>query len=946
MILIVFILIGCVSADENTTIDNDININENYTITVEENESIEIEVDSQVEGNMDVSIDGEAIYSAKLHSYFTNSREIKTNNLNVGYHNIQFKFTFKNNYTPEIYCNENMLYFDFTNLSQNNTVTNFTYTFNTTLNIVKKMEIITKTENISQIDINYANFIPISINSSSEGQLNVYIDNELVKVHEFRKGITLNRIESSYYNYFSDDFYIEAGIHNISYEFEFKNTNLTYSIDSYIINKTQYFTIHSSDCENPHHSKICLKGLLNITPKKREYIEIKNEGAQLINTTYSYYLPVNIDFDSNFKLVVYVDGEEIYNEYIFSFFSKEHLIKTKINDTYISPGKHNITFNIIFENENVKYQIRAYEKNSKIFFKIEESEELEDTQDCIYYFNTTLNINEKKEVNATKISDINITYSDNVTIVFEYENIYLNYFSIFIDGKEMSYEYYDNIINIQTYFPYAFIYNEKSNIKPGNHTIRFEFNFYESYYQISSQYLNITHIKFFENDELNYGNGTTFIYEANLNIGEKEKTIHITDVINESYDDGGFIKIKLDEYNYIPIEDNYYEIGVIITNENGVIDKTNDFLIYDENGTGLYYPYNYKLDAALDAGKYNITIINLKDGTKDTCEFTVKKADIWFYTYYTTEYFNVMIEIDTDLYFDTTLIVTLDNVCDIVEMNSSQEYYSVMFTNLIPNTYTATFYAKGNNNYNDLINTTEIILDKQEAYLNEEHEVIGDEVIFNITNEAFEDITITITIGDMVKTVDNNEEYENIVFKNLKNGKYEAVIEFEGNRKYYPHKFTTQFEINKTEEMENIPDKINTTIIINKDVNETEEEINITKTTNESVNETGNISGNTNSTNENTTETENQNSTNENSTSYSEKLKEITEELKKEIYPEIENTDYGMFKSHSKSWEISKTPAKSIINKKSNLNIMLIIAIIILASAVFIYFRGNGKEEY
>ena len=225
-----------------------------------------------------------------------------------------------------------------------------------------------------------------------------------------------------------------------------------------------------------------------------------------------------------------------------------------------------------------------------------------------------------------------------------------------------------------------------------------------------------------------------------------------------------------------------------------------------------------------------------------------------------------MIEIDTDLYFNTTLIITLDNVCEIVEMNPLQEYYSVMFRNLIPNTYTATFYAKGNDNYNDLINTTEIILEKQEAYINEEHEVIGDEVIFNITNEAFEDITITITIGDMVKTVDNNEEYENIMFKNLKNGKYDAVIEFEGTRKYYPQKFTTQFEINKTEEIENNPDEINTTIITNENVNETEEEINITKTTNESANENENISTNINSTNKNTTKSENQNSANENTT--------------------------------------------------------------------------------
>ena len=189
-------------------------------------------------------------------------------------------------------------------------------------------------------------------------------------------------------------------------------------------------------------------------------------------------------------------------------------------------------------------------------------------------------------MNATKISDINITYSDNVTITFEYENVYLKYFNIFIDGKEMSYEYYDNIINVPTYFPYAFIYNEKNNIQPGNHTIRIEFTFYESYYQISAHYSNITYFKFFENDEINYGSETTFIYEVNLNIAEKEKTIHITDAINESYDDGGFIKIKLDEYDYTPFEDNFHEIGIIITNENGVIDKTDDFLIYNENGTG------------------------------------------------------------------------------------------------------------------------------------------------------------------------------------------------------------------------------------------------------------------------------------------------------------------------------------------------------------------------
>ena len=152
------------------------------------------------------------------------------------------------------------------------------------------MEIITKTENISQINISYGNFIPISINSSSDGQLNVYIDKKLVNIYDFENGINSRRIETSYYSYLSDDFYLEVSLHNISYEFEFKNTNLTYTIDSYIINKTQCFTINTSICENPHHSRICLNGLLNITPKKREYIEIKNGEANLINTTYSYYL--------------------------------------------------------------------------------------------------------------------------------------------------------------------------------------------------------------------------------------------------------------------------------------------------------------------------------------------------------------------------------------------------------------------------------------------------------------------------------------------------------------------------------------------------------------------------------------------------------------------------------------------------------------------------------
>ena len=114
IILIVFVLIGCVSADENTTTCNDININENYTITVEENESIEIEVNNPSDGSMDVLVDGEEIYSTNIHHYFINSREIKTTNLSVGYHNIQFKFTFKNNFTPESYLDENIPYFDFT----------------------------------------------------------------------------------------------------------------------------------------------------------------------------------------------------------------------------------------------------------------------------------------------------------------------------------------------------------------------------------------------------------------------------------------------------------------------------------------------------------------------------------------------------------------------------------------------------------------------------------------------------------------------------------------------------------------------------------------------------------------------------------------------------------------------------------------------------------------
>lgn len=98
--------------------------------------------------------------------YWRNSFKIpisnKINNI-LGNHKLEFKFKFETSndvHSAHAFFDESAINFDFNETYEYNNLTNYTFTFQTTLNILEKLEAIKKTINISEITVTHKDHIP------------------------------------------------------------------------------------------------------------------------------------------------------------------------------------------------------------------------------------------------------------------------------------------------------------------------------------------------------------------------------------------------------------------------------------------------------------------------------------------------------------------------------------------------------------------------------------------------------------------------------------------------------------------------------------------------------------------------------------------------------------------------------------------------------------------
>ena len=192
---------------------------------------------------------------------------------------------------------------------------------------------------------------------------------------------------------------------------------------------------------------------------------------------------------------------------------------------------------------------------------------------------------------------------------------------IFIDGK-LEYNYLFDLedkLNINTFNTNSFDI-ENSNLNIGLHNITFIFNFDRNWnFNPKIEVVNSSYyFKFSYNHDENYNN--FYSYTSSFKILEKNKSVHIlNDYFEKIYSYDYNINIHFDD-----LTDDYYLIGIIISNETKVVHKTKEFIKIDEFGNCIYnVPY-------LDSGTYNLTIINLEDGQSDTISFKNLKKKLNF----------------------------------------------------------------------------------------------------------------------------------------------------------------------------------------------------------------------------------------------------------------------------------------------------------------------------
>ena len=349
--------------------------------------------------------------------------------------------------------------------------------------------------------------------------------------------------------------------------------------------------------------------------------------------------------------------------------------------------------------------------------------------------------------------------------------------------------------------------NER-NIKAGNYKLRFEFQSLKSY-DVEAEYKNNKcAFKFKENQ--NQPNPDGMIYQLNttLIVKEKASTVHIKKVKNNTYFDDTEFVVKMDIYK--PEDDDDWDddgvetpigtqdVGVIVTRDGKTLYKGDDLMnIYLSN----QYYYDFENERLPSAGTYTIKIINLADNTYDTASFTVKKENRVFNRKYSTDDFNVLFTIDfsacnSDL--NDLFTIELDNQEKEfwAKKSSGNNKREVLFTDIDPGTYTATFTLKGNGIYNDATVKSKVTVKKEAPAISSKSNGNKLELTIDISKSKTGSVLV-VSAGGVEKkfNVDKNTKHLTVSFDELGSGSYDVAIEFMGNERYTSKSLTDDIHI-------------------------------------------------------------------------------------------------------------------------------------------------------
>ncbi len=952
IVLIIFLCFGCVSAHdtnqtdaysadnitdteilEDTPVYEEYNISSDINLTINNQESIKIDVDKYESDNdtsnvhnlsgITVYIDNKAVFdrSFNSNSHYKFSIPVDEMDLAAGKHNIclelKIRDTFKKS-TPKITLKNNMLYISFSESAILDQKKNYIYRYNSTFTVIEKPEPIITIINVTgeEIIISYSDNIPFIVNGSDSGEINFFINNKIFDTYSYDKTpfdceiSTLNNTYSSY-----DIKYLDIGKYNVTFEFIIQNSSVSYLPAFKKINSSYVFEFKKAETTvHPQDYVYRFNVVLNIIDNIDETIKI-NSDVNSINITYKDSIAI---FSSEFaKLKIYVDDELIFDDYALSF----NYIESYLQQDYIPVGSHNIRFEFKHENTHTKYDVELVDFQSTLYFDFTEAEETDYLHDYTYVADLTLNVMEKPDYIEIPIKDIseelsNVTINRTDAIKVFFENPEGALMKVFVDNKEIYrttlYEYdWDESID-------TFISSRTVNLKnpvdipAGRHDLRFEFYFMNDYRYMVSE-VNVVNstptFGFYQASSLLSPVNYMLTYNTTLNVVEINKTIDILKVKNETYNIGSSVLLNFSNGGG--------EIGVILSNENGVVYKYDEVVSLEDNSTAELVlmlvdgkgGYNF-----INAGLYNLTIINFNDGTYDTALVRIFKSDMIVEEMEGYEKFKAIFTVYiTEMPENAEYKITLDGKTKKIK-GYEDSGVDIVFDNLLPGDYTVRFHSPGDINYNPIDYTKKITIEKVESSLYATDEINDNSIVFKIhPGIGGTKNNLTIKFGDVIKKIPimQGTDYMTLTFDNLNPGKYEAVIEIAENEKYLSSKLFIPFEITYVPPA---PPKEDTSE--NSTSQTTQNATAPISTFNKNSNSTSplNTGGNSKSAAPN----------NHQGTIKKSEVSDYKEYMGNAGQDTVENS----LESSAKSYEISKSPSKTVNN---NSYVLLILAILILA---------------
>ena len=826
LIVLIFLIIGAVSAHEdfngtadsllkdteyNSQIDDD-----DEPLVVEENDDIPVEVHAEEPWSLKVHIDRKDSpvnddYVNVTYNHVDIPTSVIVNDeetpLGLGKHDIVYEFTFTNTtsvYKPEAYISDSGVYFDFKYIRSLKNPQNSIYRFTSQFNIVKSTDPILKTIDVDDISITHSDSLSFYLKGIGSGKATVYLDDEYFSSLE---------IDENPYEEEIDTKKLAVGSYNLICIVETDKAYAEYNINADTSNSMLNVNfIKSKTVSSPNRYIVTIKTTLNV----REIPEVNPIyiNGPSIDINYTRSIPVRFEGEDSGNLAVYIDGIKVYENSIMLTWENVCYIPTKDgNGNYFGEGSHDLSFEFVMSDKYSRYNPEVSKYNNILTFNFQDSQESGSYLNDKFIINSKLNIiNDNKQViPIDSQAVVRIVHTNDINLEIDgMDNAYD--LTVFVDDVEI----YDGhtaeeAISIKTFYERSSIEDtNERDIQTGTHSIRFEFSSPYTYDAEAEFENNAMHFKFNKKDSATNSNAVRYQLNTSLIVSEKQKTVHILKVKNNTYFDDTEFVVKMDLYkpesgadwdddddyeNPIGLQD----VGIIVSDSSGIVYVGDSLMnVYAHQ----QWNYEFENENLPKAGTYTIKIINLADNTYDTATFVVKKANRMFSKKYSSDDFNVLFTLDfsscrEDL--NSPLTITLDNKKKVINVKKGlpKSKERVIFEDIDPGTYTATFTLKGNDIYNDVTLKSKVTVKKEAPTISySKNGGNGLDVTIDIGKSKTSAVLIVSAGGEKKTfTVDKNTKHITARFNNLASGSYNVEIEFKGNERYTSKTLSTTIDI-------------------------------------------------------------------------------------------------------------------------------------------------------